>query len=356
MVQKSHWKPASISSLENTDSVLILVLPRSSLARKEVDYFPANELNQKARTFQETWVYKFPRPSVYAYTTCMWYAVSCPLGCCGGWGSSAERAGCFVFLPTSWHHNCSQPTVIWQTPTENSISSQIGGSFGSQREPRCKCFLLIWAGACIPFEDSGNSLLGSETHLLLLVQLQSPAPLSPRPPPMVLTAPCQDSPQPLWPLLVLTALSSTTPRHWQYYGQLTELLLKSCLSPDCPSLWGSSRGWMTTYRGCHIQRMLLKHQENLCIEWWMPPQWGTERWINLPNAHCLDKALRSSFPALGPGLFILCLKSGSQEGLPNSWFLSPSSSFSLAPCIHQCWSQGDLLHSIGSLFDGLRTT
>lgn len=30
--------------------------------------------------------------------------------------------------------NCSQPTVIWLTPTENSISSKTACGFGSQRE------------------------------------------------------------------------------------------------------------------------------------------------------------------------------------------------------------------------------
>lgn len=54
MVQKSHWKSAAISSLENTGSMVTLALPLLSLAKKGLEYFPANQFNEKAWPYQET--------------------------------------------------------------------------------------------------------------------------------------------------------------------------------------------------------------------------------------------------------------------------------------------------------------
>lgn len=88
-------------------------------------------------------------------------------------------------------------------------------------------------------EDLGNSLkvFGPETHSPLLVQLPSPTPFLPLPPWVVLTVPYWRSQQPSWPLLVLTALSSTNPLHHQHQGQLTEL-------PSRPSLPFTARHWI----------------------------------------------------------------------------------------------------------------
>lgn len=92
MVQKSHWKLAPIRSLENTDNMLILVLPPLSLAKKDWGYFPANQLNQKART----WDYQVHRSHVYTYSMCVLCLLPAPLGGCGRCGCPAEKAKYFV--------------------------------------------------------------------------------------------------------------------------------------------------------------------------------------------------------------------------------------------------------------------
>lgn len=53
-------------------SLLILFLSPLSLAEKDLDYFPDNQLNQKAHAFQETENTNYPDAG-FAHTACTWY-------------------------------------------------------------------------------------------------------------------------------------------------------------------------------------------------------------------------------------------------------------------------------------------
>lgn len=209
MVQKSPWKSASISSLENRN--LILVLSPLSLAENKLDYFPGNQISQcEPSRKPEMLITQTPCLCLYPVCVVCFRPALCEL-----WATRfpSWESEMLCFSPGNVME--SEPTVIWLTPTENSTSSKTGGSFDSQRERRCKCLLLIWAGPfCILAEDLGNTLrlFGLETHPPLSVPVQD------SPPPTSRGAPCflSDSWQPSWPLPALTAFASTSPLHHQY--------------------------------------------------------------------------------------------------------------------------------------------
>lgn len=260
MVQKSPWKSASISSLENRN--LILVLSPLSLAENKLDYFPGNQISQcEPSRKPEMLITQTPCLCLYPVCVVCFRPALCEL-----WATRfpSWESEMLCFSPGNVME--SEPTVIWLTPTENSTSSKTGGSFDSQRERRCKCLLLIWAGPfCILAEDLGNTLrlFGLETHPPLSVPVQDPPPPRPPPPPGVLLASYLTVGS-LLGLCLLSLLSPAPPHSTTNISYLQNYWSPHSTRPPNAHHCRVQADWVTTYRGCHIERVLWKASWRLC--------------------------------------------------------------------------------------------